>query len=315
MTRVLRAAVVGVGALGQHHARIYAARGDVELVAVVDTDRGRAEAVAARHATRPLTYVGSLLGEVDVASVAVPTIAHHDVALRLLASGVHVLVEKPIGGSLDEATAMIEAARNAGRVLHVGHTERFNPAVQAARSLVKDPRFLECQRLGTFARRSLDVDVVLDLMIHDIDVVLSLVGQPVERIDAVGVNALTDKVDIANARLRFVNGAAANLTASRISMGKTRKLRIFQPASYLSIDYASRQVQHYCLERPGGAAPRIVGSELSVDEAEPLAREIDAFLRAAAGGADEGVSGEQARAALHVALQVIAEIGPPTPRR
>ena len=309
MAARLRAAVVGVGNLGQHHARIYASRGDVDLVAVVDADGERAAEVAARHGTRALTDTGSLRGEIDVASVAVSTVVHHQVAVELLRWGVHVLVEKPITSTLAEADELIEQARLASRILHVGHTERFNPAVRAVRPLVGQARFIECQRLGTFAPRSLDVDVVLDLMIHDIDVILSLVDTPLDRIDAVGVRALTEKIDIANARLRFADGAAANLTASRISMGKTRKLRIFQPASYLSVDYASRQVQHYFLRQRPDGTPEIVGRELPVEGGEPLALEIDAFLRAATGGDDQGVSGSEGRRALDVALQVIGAIG------
>jgi predicted dehydrogenase len=300
----LRAAVIGAGNLGTHHARIYAARPDVELVAVADPDPQRAAEVADRHGARAVGDLRELPGGVDLASVAVPTVAHHEVALPLLRAGVHILVEKPIAASLAQADDLIAAAEGAGRVLHVGHTERFNPAVEAIRPLVRRPRFVECQRLGTFAPRSLDVDVVLDLMIHDIDVVLSLIGASVEGIDAVGVAALTDKVDIANARLRFAGGAAANLTASRISMGRTRKLRIFEPESYLSVDYASRQVQHYRLRRRADGPPEIVGSEPRVEDVEPLAREIDAFVRAAAGGADRGVSGAEARRALEVALRV-----------
>jgi predicted dehydrogenase len=306
---MIRAAVIGVGNLGQHHARIYAARGDVDLRAVVDANLERATEVAERYGTRACESFEPLLGELDVASVAVPTVAHHDVARPLLRSGTHVLIEKPISTDLQEASALIEEASAASRVLHVGHTERFNPAVQVVRSLVKRPRFIECQRLGTFAPRSLDVDVVLDLMIHDIDTVLSLVNQPVVQIDAVGVNALTDKIDIANARLRFADGAAATLTASRISMGKTRKLRIFQPASYISLDYAIRQVQHYRLEQDADGSPRILGDDLEVPEGEPLALEIDAFLRAARGEEDQGVSGPEGREALAVALEVIKAIG------
>jgi predicted dehydrogenase len=308
MAQRLRVAVVGVGHLGQHHARLYAARRDVDLLGVVDADPGRAAQVAARHGTRALPDLRALPGEVDAVSVAVPTRDHHAVALELLRAGVHVLVEKPIAVTLEEADDLIDAARSAGCVLHVGHTERFNPALTAARPIVRRPRFLECQRLGTFAPRSLDVDVVLDLMIHDLDVVLSLVASEVVAIDAVGVNALTDKIDIANARIRFADGAAANLTASRISMGKTRKLRIFQPESYLSVDYAVRQVQYFFLKRDGPAAPEIVGRDLAVEEGEPLALEIDAFVTAAAGGADRGASGAEGRRALDAARRVIGAI-------
>jgi predicted dehydrogenase len=308
MSTRLRVAVVGVGHLGQHHARLFAARRDIDLVGVADADPRRAEEIAARYATRCFPDHRSLAGEVDAVSVAVPTRDHHAVAADLLGAGCHVLVEKPITVTLAEADDLIARAGAAGRVLHVGHTERFNPALAAARPVVRRPRFLECQRLGTFAPRSLDVDVVLDLMIHDLDVVLSLVPSEVVGVDAVGVNALTDKIDIANARIRFADGAAANLTASRISMGKTRKLRIFQPESYLSIDYAVRQVQYFFLKRDTAAPPEIVGRELRVEEGEPLAIEIDAFVRAASGGEDCGVSGPEGRRALDVARRVVAAI-------
>jgi len=303
-----RVAVIGVGHLGHHHARLYAARGDVQLEAVVDSDPGRAAEIAGRHGTRALTDYRDLLGAVDAVSVAVPTVTHHEIALEFLQSGAHVLVEKPITRSLAEADSLIEAAVRAGRRLHVGHTERFNPAVQAVRPLVKRARFIECQRLGAFSPRSLDVDVVLDLMIHDLDVILSLVKAPMTGIDAVGVNALTDRVDIANARLRFDDGAAANVTASRISMARTRKLRIFQPESYLSVDYETRQVQHYFVRKSPGARPEIVGREVEVESGEPLALEIDAFLRAVSGEEDNGVSGADGRRALAAGLQVIEAI-------
>ena len=308
MAARLRAAVVGAGHLGQHHARIYASRGDIDLVAVVDSRAERADEVAGRHGTRALTDYQALVGEVDLVSVAVPTVAHRDVALPFLQAGAHALVEKPIASSLAEADELIAAAAAAARVLHVGHTERFNPAVTAARPLVKNPRFLECERLGTFAPRSLDVDVVLDLMIHDLDVVLTLVDAPVESVDAVGVNALTDKIDIANVRLRFAGGAAANLTASRISMGRTRKLRIFQREAYLSIDYATKQVQHYFL-RHGPEGPEIVGRQPVVEPGEPLALEIDAFVAACRGEEDSGASGDDGRRALELALRIIEAIG------
>jgi predicted dehydrogenase len=303
-----RAAVVGAGNLGQHHARIYASHPQVDLVAVVDTAPERAAEIAERHSTRPLTDFRDLAGTVDAVSVAVPTISHHDVARTLLESGVHVLVEKPITRSLAEADALIEAARRAERVLHVGHTERFNPAVRAARPLVRRPGFIECERLNPFAPRSLDVDVVLDLMIHDLDVISSLVGEPVEAVDAVGVNALTEQIDIANVRLKFRGGAVANVTASRISLARSRKLRIFQTDSYLSVDYPSSRVQHYVLRHRPGAMPEVSHVEVEVTPGEPLALEIEAFLQAAAGGDDQGVSGQEGRRALETALQILKSI-------
>ena len=304
----MRTAVVGAGNLGQHHARLYAARDDVDLVAVVDIDAARAVEVAERHATRSLTSFHELLGNVEAVSVAVPTVLHREVAGPLLEAGVHVLVEKPIARSPEEALSLIETAARAECVLHVGHTERFNPAVQAVRPLVRRPRFIECERLNLFTPRSLDVDVVLDLMIHDLDVILSLVREPLEAVDAVGVNALTDQIDIANARLRFRGGTAANVTASRISMARSRKLRIFQPQSYLSVDYPTAEVQHYVLRSTPGGSPEIAHEEVVVQPGEPLGLEIDAFLEAVRGGADRGVSGEQGLRALEVALRVLSAI-------
>jgi len=308
MSAPVRVGVIGVGHLGQHHARLYAARRDVTLVGVADAKPGRAEEIAGRCGGTGHADPLALLGAVDAVSIAVPTSAHFEVAAAYLRAGAHVLVEKPITATVAEARELIDLAGASRRMLHVGHTERFNPALAAARPLVRRPRFLECQRLGTFAPRSLDVDVILDLMIHDLDVVLSLVPSEVVAIDAVGVNALTDKIDIANARLRFADGSAANLTASRISMGKTRKLRIFQPESYLSIDYASRQVQYFSLQRSSSGAPEISGREIGVEEGEPLAIEIDAFVRAVQGGEDRGVSGAEGLRALGTARSVVDAI-------
>src|SRR5206468_9192869 len=228
----VRIGVIGVGHLGRHHARILASLPGAELAAVVDTNRSRAEEVAAAQGTRPLFDARDLAGAVDAVTVAVPTHLHRDVALPFLTTGVAVLVEKPMTRTVAEADELIEASKKNGTVLAVGHTERFNPAVDAARPLLTDPRFIEVHRLGTFPERSLDIDVVLDLMIHDLDVVLSLVKSEVEAIEAVGVPVLTGRVDIANARVRFKNGCTANLTASRISRDRVRKIRFFQPMAY-----------------------------------------------------------------------------------
>src|SRR4051812_37629054 len=258
----LRIAVVGVGHLGRHHARILATLPGVELVAVVDTNRARAEEIAAASGTRALFEARDLAGQVDAVTVAVPTEAHRDVAMPFLTGGVPVLVEKPMARSLAEADEMIAAARNAGVVLAVGHTERFNPAVETARPLLRDPRFIEVHRLGTFPERSLDIDVVFDLMIHDLDVVLSLVRSEVDAIEAVGVPVLTGRVDIANVRLRFANGCIANMTASRISRDRVRKIRFFQPAAYLSIDYSAQKIEMWTLVKGDGPKPSIQGGEV-----------------------------------------------------
>ena len=308
----VRVAVVGVGHLGKHHARILSALPGVELVAVVDINQARATQIAAAHHTTPLFDARELTGRVDAVTIAVPTEAHRDVALPFLDAGVGVLVEKPMARSLAEADEMIAASAKAdaraGATLAVGHTERFNPAVAAARPHLRDPRFIEVHRLGTFPERSLDIDVVFDLMIHDLDVVLSLVRSDVASIDAVGVPVLTGRVDIANARLRFANGCIANLTASRISRDRVRKIRFFQPSAYLSIDYAAQKVEMYRLEKGSGPMPSIQGGDLDVVNQEPLKLELADFVDAVAKRRAPIVSGAEGRRALAVAQQITAKI-------
>jgi len=311
----LRAAVIGVGHLGKHHARILASLPGVDLVAVVDTNRARADQIASAHGTRAAYDARDVAGEVDAVTIAAPTERHCDIALPFLEAGAAVLVEKPMARSLAEADAMMAAAATAGAVFAVGHTERFNPAVAAARPLVVDPRFIEVHRLGTFPERSLDIDVVFDLMIHDLDVVLSLVPSEVAAIDAVGVPVLTGRVDIANARIRFANGCIANLTASRISRDRVRKIRFFQPAAYVSIDYAAQKVEMYRLEPSGPVdsaharpMPSIQGGEIDVVNEEPLKRELADFVDAAASRRAPLVSGADGRRALAVAQQITDKI-------
>ncbi|MGH9868393.1 MAG: Gfo/Idh/MocA family oxidoreductase [Candidatus Polarisedimenticolia bacterium] len=305
----LRVGVAGVGHLGQHHARLYAELDACTLVGVADTDPARAREVAARHGCEAWPDPLALLGRVDALSVAVPTVAHLAVAEPFLREGVAVLVEKPMASTLAEADRLIEAAGRSGALLAVGHTERFNPAVQALTGRTKNPRFIECHRLGSFAPRSLDIDVVLDLMIHDIDIALALDGGEVTSVEAVGVHALTPKVDIANARLTFASGCVANLTASRISATRTRKIRVFQTRSYLSCDCAERSLEHYRLEASApGERPAIVRESVTVPADEPLRRELKAFAEAVTGGAAFPVTGAAGRAALDVALQVVEKI-------
>jgi len=300
----LRVAVVGVGHLGRHHARIFASMQDVELVAIVDTNRTRADEIAAAHRTRALYDAGELVGRVDAVTIAVPTDRHAVVAVPLLSAGIPALVEKPLARTLTEADAMISAASLAGVALAVGHTERFNPAVDAARRLLTDPRFVEVHRLGAFPERSLDIDVVFDLMIHDLDVVLSLVNADVASIDAVGVPVLTGRVDIANARVRFANGCIANLTASRISRDRVRKIRFFQPEAYVSIDYAAQKVEQYRLVKGNTAMPVIEGGDLAVAFEEPLLRELTDFVDAVVSKRAPRVDGLQGRRALVLAQQI-----------
>ena len=300
----LRVGVIGVGHLGRHHARILAALPDATLVAVVDTNRERAREVAAANGGDAMFDARELGGRVDAVTVAVPTDQHAAIARPFLDAGVPVLVEKPLARSLAEADAVIAAAARTGAVLAVGQTERFNPAVDAARPLLTDPRFVEVHRLGTFPERSLDIDVVFDLMIHDLDLVLSIVGGDVASIDAVGVPVLTGRVDIANARLRFENGCVANLTASRISRDRVRKIRFFQPSTYVSIDYAAQKVETYRLVRGAGPTPSIEGGEVPVANEEPLKRELADFVDAVVSKRPPRVDGVQGRRALALAQQI-----------
>jgi len=300
----LKLGVVGVGHVGQHHARILAGLPEVELVAVADIDGARAEAVAAETGARATVDVGSLLSSVDAVTVAVPTEAHCEVALPFLEQGVPVLVEKPIAASLTEADALIDAAASANTTLAVGHTERYNPAVVTAGPLITSPRFVEVHRLAQFPARSLDIDVVFDVMIHDLDVLLALIRSPPISIEAVGVPVLSDRVDIANARIRFENGCLANLTASRISREKVRKLRFFQKDGLVSIDCASHQVEAWRVRKSSGAAPSIEGGSVHVPPGEPLQRELLDFTESVRRGRSPGVDGEAGRQALALAQRV-----------
>ena len=306
VSQPLRVAVIGVGHLGKHHARILASLPGATLTTVVDTNVSRAREIAATYGVEPAFDYRDVLGRVDAVTIAVPTELHSTIAVPFLQAGVPVLVEKPMARSLAEADEMISASAKADALLAVGHTERFNPAVEAARALVTDPRFIEVHRLGTFPDRSLDIDVVFDLMIHDLDVVLSLVKSEVESIEAVGVPVLTPRVDIANARLRFANGCIANLTASRISRDRVRKIRFFQPSAYVSIDYAAQKVDVWRLKHDGAAMPSIEGGEVPVTNEEPLGRELADFLEAVVANRAPLVSGDDGRRALAVA-QAIAD--------
>ncbi len=300
----LRVAVIGVGHLGKHHARLLAVIDGAQLTAVVDTDPERASAAAGTSGAKVLTDYNDLFGMVDAVTVAAPTEMHHEIALAFLERGMSVLVEKPMTRTVEQADALIAAAGASGATLAVGHTERFNPAVETARPLLLDPRFIEVHRLGTFPERSLDIDVVFDLMIHDLDVVLSLVHAEVASIEAVGVPVLTGRVDIANARLRFANGCIANLTASRISRDRVRKIRLFQPMAYLSIDYAAQKIEMWKLVKGPGATASIQGGEIEVPNEEPLKRELADFVDAIVSRRAPLVTGEQGRRALELATQI-----------
>jgi predicted dehydrogenase len=300
----LRVAVVGVGHLGKHHARLLAALPDVTLVGVADTNQARAAEIA--QASGTVAYPSwEALPEVDAATIAAPTEAHAEVAAGLMARGVHVLVEKPLARTVAEADALVAAAASRGVTLAVGHTERFNPAVAAARVHLHAPRFIEAHRLGTFPERSLDIDVVFDLMIHDLDLLLAIVGEPVAAVDAVGVPVLTPRIDIANVRLRFAGGCIANLTASRISRDRVRKIRFFQPQSYLSIDYAAQEVEHWTVGPGPNGGPAITGGKLEVERDEPLRRELADFVAAVRTGRPPQVTGAQGREALALAAEIV----------
>lgn len=305
----MRALVIGVGHLGKHHARVLASLPGVTLAGVVDTNRERAEQIAAQRGTTAYADLGEVPGKIDVAVVAVPTESHAAIAMRLVEAGIHTLVEKPVTQTVAEADALIAAAKARGLVFAVGHSERFNPAVAAARPHIKDPRFIEVHRLGQFPDRSLDIDVVLDLMIHDIDLILSLVPSEVEGVEAVGVPVLTPRVDIANARLRFANGCIANLTASRISREPVRKIRFFQQDAYVSIDTAAREVELWRLVPQPAGPPKIGGGKLEVAGDEALKRELEDFLGAVRDGRPPAVTGEQGRAALALATRIVELMG------
>lgn len=300
----VRVAVIGVGALGKHHARILAELPDVELAAIVDINEQRAREIAGLVKAPWVTSAAAILGRVDAVTIAVPTEAHLSVAMPFLQHGTAVLVEKPLARDLGEAQQMLDAAAASGAVFGVGHTERYNPAVVAVRPLLDHPRFIEVHRLGTFPDRSLDIDVVFDLMIHDLDVVLSFVPSTVVAVEAVGVAVLTPKPDIANARLKFASGCIANITASRISKERIRKIRIFQRDSYLSIDYAAQEVERWRLVKGEGARPVIDGGKLDVVQEEPLKRELADFVAAVREKRAPGVTGADGMRALELAKQI-----------
>ncbi len=300
----VRVAVIGVGALGKHHARILSDLPGVRLAGVVDINEARAREVASTVKADWATSAAGLPWEVDAVTVAVPTESHLEVAMPFLEQGIGVLVEKPLARDLGEARRMIAASERSATVFGVGHTERFNPAVAAIRPLVDHPRFIEVHRLGTFPDRSLDIDVVFDLMIHDLDVLLSLVQSEVASVEAVGVAVLTPKPDIANARLKFASGCIANVTASRISRDRVRKIRLFQRDSYLSVDYAAQEVERWRLVRPNGGMPAIDGGRLEVVSEEPLKRELADLVAAVRDRRMPGVTGADGLQALELAQRI-----------
>jgi predicted dehydrogenase len=326
----LRVAVIGAGAFGRNHLRVYReleqAGEPVQLAAVVDSDPAVAAEAASKFGVPGFATIEACLasaGQLDAASICVPTVHHASAAEPLLAAGVDVLIEKPLAASLADADRILDVARRHGRIVQAGHLERFNPAVTAARQHLHKPMFFESHRLSVFTPRSLDVDVVLDLMIHDLDIVLSLVASPVREVRAVGLPVLSNKVDIANVRLEFENGCVANFTASRVSTERVRKLRFFQPHQYLSLDFARQDLLMIDVTAAAGMDPAQLAAlaqlaqhsgqhpsaglslkKISVEQGEPLRLEIASFLAAVRGRTTPLVSGEDGRAALSLALEI-----------
>jgi predicted dehydrogenase len=318
--KLVSVAVIGAGAFGRNHARIYqqlAQQGEpVRLVGVVDSDVSRADAIASEFACRAFGSIEQLTtthSEIQAASVAVPTVRHLEVARALMESGIDVLVEKPLATSLADADELIGLAQKLGRVGQVGHLERFNPAVRATAELITQPMFFEVHRLSIFTPRSLDVDVILDLMIHDLDVVLSFVQSPVKEIRAVGLPILSGKTDIANVRMEFESGCVANFTASRVSTERVRKIRFFQPRQYVSLDYSRQDVLVFSVGESEAAGIPSVNPQIKVAKPpivveEPLKAELRAFLHTVRTRSKPLVSLEDGRRALAVALDVVAAI-------
>ena len=306
-SKKIRVAVVGTGEFGRNHARVYRELGGVELVGVYDQSRERAAAVAKEFQAPVLERLEELPGRVDAVSVAVPTVLHARVGCQLLGMGLDVLVEKPMAVDLTEADALLAAARKNKRILQVGHVERFNPAVRAVEPILNRPLFFEVHRLGVFTPRSLDVDVIYDLMIHDLDILLALVNEPVTEVKAVGIPVLTDKVDIAHARLEFAGGAVANVTASRVSTERVRKMRFFQQREYVSLDYGRRDALRIGVKRPG-PQPELGFEKLNAPAVEPLRAELEVFVEASRTRNEPPTNGAAGRRALELAGRVMASI-------
>ncbi|HKN00864.1 MAG TPA: Gfo/Idh/MocA family oxidoreductase [Candidatus Binataceae bacterium] len=278
----LRAGVIGAGRLGTLHARKYAAIDGIHLAYVVDIDRERAQKLAQETGATAMGDYRDLAGKVDLVTVASPSLTHHQVAAAMLTAGIDVLLEKPMAASLAEARELAGLAAKHGRVFQIGHLERFNPAIVRLRSIVSGPRFVECVRLAPFTERGTDVDVILDLMVHDLDVILSLAPSNVASVEAVGVAVLTDSIDVANARIRFKSGLIANISTSRVAPRRERKIRFFQPDAYISVDYEARRVQIYRKSPPppGAKFPMISAEQLDLGEGDPLADEVRSFVEA-----------------------------------
>ncbi|MDD8026492.1 MAG: Gfo/Idh/MocA family oxidoreductase [Acidobacteriota bacterium] len=299
----VKVGIIGVGYLGMQHARIASYLEECELRAVADIDFKKAFEIGNRHGVKYFQDYREMIEEIDAGIVATPTSEHHAISLELLKRGKHVLVEKPITETVAQAEELVAEAKRQGLVFQVGHLERFNPAVEAVENMISEPKFIEVQRLGSFSARSLDVDVVLDLMIHDLDIIMSLIKDEVGVIRSSGIHVLSEKIDIANARLEFKSGCVATLTASRVHQGKVRKLRIFEPTAYYSIDYIDQEVKVFPLS---GRQTDI--KIFKVRKEEPLKKEIQNFLNCIGGGRTGKVSGEEGLRALRLAHDVLKEM-------
>jgi predicted dehydrogenase len=310
MSGKLRAGVVGVGSMGWNHARIYSELDNAELTAIYDANTAAAEKAVRKFGGTVASSLDDLIERCDVVSVAAPTTLHHEIVMKLLGAGRHVLVEKPIAESPEQAAEMSDFARERGLVLQVGHIERFNPALDALEQRLNRPRFLEVTRLSPYPGRSLDIGVVLDVMIHDLDIILHLVKSPVTSVDAVGVAVLSKSEDIASVRLHFANGAVANVTASRISMKKMREIRLFQEDAYLSLNYQKQTAKMFRLKDG-----KIVRERVTIDKGEPLQRELHHFVECARAGAQPKVGGVEAAAALELAVRITRQIAERAPQR
>jgi predicted dehydrogenase len=306
--KTIRVAVVGAGEFGKNHVRVWRELEGAELAGVVDANENRARQIATEFGTKVIPNLDALVSEgVDAVSLAVPTREHARVGCQLLDAGIDVLVEKPMASSLDEADRLIASAKRSGRMLQIGHVERFNPAVATAQKIISRPMFFEVHRLGIFTPRSLDIDVVYDVMIHDLDIVLSLVNAPVVDLKAVGIPVITDKVDIAHARVEFATGTVANVTASRVSTERVRKMRFFQEHEYISLDFA-RQDALRIRVKPGSTQPEIGFEKLVTVTEEPLRAELRAFAESVRTRKASIVDGEAGRKALELADSVMAGI-------
>lgn len=298
----VKVGIIGVGYLGTQHARILSYLERAELIGVADIDFKKAMVIGNRHGVKYYDNYENMLDEIDAGIVATPTSEHFAISMKLLKEGKSVLVEKPITETVEQAEELVSEANKNGLILQIGHLERFNPAVEALENLISEPKFIEVQRLGSFSARSLDIDVVLDLMIHDLDIIMALIKDEVKVIRSSGIHVLSDKIDIANARLEFTSGCIATLTASRVHQGKVRKLRIFEPTSYYSIDYIDQEVKVFPLD---GRQTDI--KTLKIKKEEPLKKELQNFFRCIIDGKKRKVTGEEGLRALKLAYSVLSE--------